>query len=66
MLTSQKEPQSNLVSMSGSQHENWGESNTSAQTDSSTDMDTDDKNQTVIYFVFPGANFDYRLLCLSA
>ncbi|KAL8493778.1 hypothetical protein ACS0TY_024807 [Phlomoides rotata] len=44
----QKGPQLNLVSTSGAQHENWGESNmaeSSSRTDTSTDMDPDDKHQ---------------------
>lgn len=48
----QKGSQPNLVSTSGVQHENWGESNmadSSSHTDTSTDMDPDDKNQRVIY-----------------
>lgn len=41
-----------LVSMFGSQHENWEESNMadrSPMTDTSTDVDPDDQNRTVIY-----------------
>ncbi|KAL7097732.1 hypothetical protein ACP275_10G161800 [Erythranthe tilingii] len=41
-------PQPNLVSASGVRQENWGESNvaeSSSRTDTSTDLDTDDKNQ---------------------
>ncbi|KAI3444330.1 hypothetical protein Pfo_000995 [Paulownia fortunei] len=44
----QKGSQPNLVSASGAQHENWGESNmadSSSRTDTSTDVDPDDKNQ---------------------
>ncbi|XP_020549044.1 transcription factor TGA2.3 isoform X2 [Sesamum indicum] len=44
----QKRPQPNLISMSGAQHENWGESNmadSSSRTDTSTDVDPDDRNQ---------------------
>ncbi|KAK6149057.1 hypothetical protein DH2020_016582 [Rehmannia glutinosa] len=44
----QKGPQQNLVSASGAQHENWGESNmaeSSSRTDTSTDVDPDDRNQ---------------------
>lgn len=39
--------------MLASQHENWGESNMpdrSPRTDTSTDVDPEDKNQRVIYF----------------
>ncbi|KAL6337311.1 hypothetical protein AAG906_036625 [Vitis piasezkii] len=46
--TVQKEPQQNIASVSGSHRENWGESNmadASPRTDTSTDVDTDDKNQ---------------------
>lgn len=42
--------QSNLVSVSGTHHENWGESNmadSGSRTDTSTDMDGDDKNQLI-------------------
>ncbi|XP_075103278.1 TGACG-sequence-specific DNA-binding protein TGA-2.1-like [Nicotiana tabacum] len=42
--------QSNLVSVSGTHHENWGESNmadSGSRTDTSTDMDADDKNQLI-------------------
>lgn len=41
-----------LVSMFGSQHENWEESNMadrSPMTDTSTDVDPDDQNRRVIY-----------------
>ncbi|KAG8372122.1 hypothetical protein BUALT_Bualt12G0033600 [Buddleja alternifolia] len=41
-------PQQILVSPSGAQHDNWGESNmaeSSSRTDNSTDVDADDKNQ---------------------
>ncbi|KAL0339767.1 UNVERIFIED_CONTAM: TGACG-sequence-specific DNA-binding protein TGA-2.1 [Sesamum radiatum] len=44
----QKGPQPNLISTSGAQHENWGESNmadSSSRTDTSTDVDPDDRNQ---------------------
>ncbi|XP_047941877.1 transcription factor TGA2.2-like [Salvia hispanica] len=44
----QKGPQPNLFSTSSGQHENWGESNmaeSSSRTDTSTDLDPDDKNQ---------------------
>ncbi|KAH6817666.1 TGACG motif-binding factor 6 [Perilla frutescens var. frutescens] len=44
----QKGPQPNQLLTSGGQHENWGESNmaeSSSRTDTSTDMDPDDKNQ---------------------
>ncbi|RZS10565.1 hypothetical protein BHM03_00041804, partial [Ensete ventricosum] len=47
----QKGQQSKLVSFSSSQLENWGEStmaDASPRTDTSTDVDTDDKNQQVI------------------
>ncbi|GKV21688.1 hypothetical protein SLEP1_g31644 [Rubroshorea leprosula] len=47
VLPLQKDPQSNLASVSGGHRENWGESNmadASPRTDTSTD-DTDDKNQ---------------------
>ncbi|KAK4485530.1 hypothetical protein RD792_008172, partial [Penstemon davidsonii] len=47
-LQLQKGPQMNHVSTSGAQHENWGESNmaeSSSRTDTSTDMDPEDKNQ---------------------
>ncbi|KAA8517976.1 hypothetical protein F0562_015450 [Nyssa sinensis] len=47
-LQLQKGSQPNLVSVSGGHRENWGESNmadASPQTDTSTDGDTDDKNQ---------------------
>jgi transcription factor TGA len=37
--------QRNQNPASGGQHENWGESNMAADSDSSTDMDMDDKNQ---------------------
>ncbi|KAL0359621.1 UNVERIFIED_CONTAM: TGACG-sequence-specific DNA-binding protein TGA-2.1 [Sesamum angustifolium] len=43
-----KGPQPNLISTSGAQHENWGESNmadSSSRTDTSTDVDPDDRNQ---------------------
>lgn len=46
--TVQKELQQNIASVSGSHRENWGESNmadASPRTDTSTDVDTDDKNQ---------------------
>lgn len=46
----QKGPQQNLVSASGAQHENWAESNmadSSSRTDTSGDMDADDRNQRV-------------------
>lgn len=46
----QKAPQPNLLSTSSGQHENWGESNmaeSSSRTDTSTDLDPDDKNQKV-------------------
>lgn len=46
----QKEPQSNLISVSSGHRENWGESNmaeASPRTDTSTD-DTEDKNQRVM------------------
>ena len=55
-LTVQKEPQPNIASLSGSHRENWGESNnmadTSPRTDTSTDGDTDDKNQRVMSLAF--------------
>ncbi|XP_059646101.1 transcription factor HBP-1b(c38)-like isoform X2 [Cornus florida] len=44
----QKGPQPNLVSVSGGHLENWGESNmadASPRTDTSTDVDADDKNK---------------------
>ncbi|KAL1531159.1 TGACG-sequence-specific DNA-binding protein TGA-2.1 [Salvia divinorum] len=44
----QKGPQPNLLSASRGQHENWGESNmaeSSSRTDTSTDLDPDDKTQ---------------------
>uniref|UniRef100_A0A5B7CEK0 Putative transcription factor HBP-1b(C38)-like isoform X3 n=1 Tax=Davidia involucrata TaxID=16924 RepID=A0A5B7CEK0_DAVIN len=47
-LQLQKGPQPNLVSVSGGHRENWGESSmadASPRTDTSTDVDTDDKNQ---------------------
>ncbi|XP_077226498.1 transcription factor TGA2.2-like isoform X1 [Tasmannia lanceolata] len=47
-LTPQKGQQPNLVSLASVQFENWGESTmaeTSPRTDTSTDVDTDDKNQ---------------------
>lgn len=47
----QKGSQPNLVSASGAQHENWGESNmadSSSHTETSTDVDPDDKNPKVI------------------
>lgn len=50
----QKGPSQNLVSVSGAQHENWGESNladSSSHTDTSTDMEPDDRNQRVNFFV---------------
>lgn len=46
--TVQKELQQNIASVSGSHRENWGESNmadASPRTDTSTDVDTDEKNQ---------------------
>ncbi|XP_072993032.1 transcription factor TGA2.2 isoform X1 [Typha latifolia] len=46
-LPPQKEQQPNLVSLSSGHFENWGEStmaDTSPRTDTSTDIDTDDKN----------------------
>lgn len=54
-LTIQKEPQLNIASGSGSHRENWGESNmadASPRTDTSTDVDTDDKNQRVMSLTF--------------
>lgn len=47
-LQSENGPQPHLVSMPGGHRENWGESNmtdTSPRTDTSTDMDNDEKNQ---------------------
>ncbi|KAK3005773.1 hypothetical protein RJ639_016072 [Escallonia herrerae] len=47
MLQLEKGPQPNLISMHGGHRENWGESNmadTSPRTDTSTDLDPDDKN----------------------
>ncbi|XP_022846300.1 transcription factor TGA2.2-like isoform X1 [Olea europaea var. sylvestris] len=44
----QKGPLQNLVSVSGAQHANWGESSmadSSSRTDTSTDMEPDDKDQ---------------------
>ncbi|KAK4412847.1 TGACG-sequence-specific DNA-binding protein TGA-2.1 [Sesamum alatum] len=44
----QKGTQPNLISTSGAQHENWGESNmadSSSRTDTSTDVDPDDRHQ---------------------
>ncbi|NP_001315725.1 transcription factor TGA2.2-like isoform X2 [Malus sylvestris] len=49
LMPLQKEPQPNLLSVSRSNHENWGESNMadgSPRTDTSTD-DTEDKNQKI-------------------
>eukprot|EP00268_Persea_americana_P034262 TRINITY_DN3392_c0_g1_i15.p1 TRINITY_DN3392_c0_g1~~TRINITY_DN3392_c0_g1_i15.p1 ORF type:complete len:470 (-),score=111.47 TRINITY_DN3392_c0_g1_i15:403-1812(-) len=46
-LPQQKSQQSNLAALSGGRFENWGESTmaeTSPRTDTSTDVDTDDKN----------------------
>ncbi|XP_057785467.1 transcription factor TGA2.2-like [Salvia miltiorrhiza] len=46
----QKGPQPNLLSTSSGQHENWGESNmaeSSSRTDTSTDLDPDDKSQKI-------------------
>ena len=53
--TVQKELQQNIASVSGSHRENWGESNmadASPRTDTSTDVDTDDKNQRVMSLAF--------------
>ncbi|XP_077241562.1 transcription factor TGA2.3-like isoform X2 [Tasmannia lanceolata] len=47
-LTTQKGQQPNLVSLASGHFENWGESkmaDTSPRTDTSTDVDTDDRNQ---------------------
>lgn len=44
--------QSNLVPAAGAHPENWGESNmadSGSRTDTSTDLDGDDRNQRVIY-----------------
>lgn len=52
----QKGPQPNLLSTSGGQHENWGESNmaeSSSRTDTSTDVDPDDINKKVFLFSSP-------------
>lgn len=57
----QKEPQSNLISVSSGHRENWGESNmaeASPITDTSTD-DTEDKNQRVMTLTF---SFEHVLL----
>lgn len=51
-LPLQKGQQSNLVSISSASVENWGESamaDASPRTDISTDVDTDDKVQRVIF-----------------
>lgn len=50
----QKGTQPNLLSTSSGQHENWGESNmaeSSSRTDTSTDVDPDDRNQKVFQFL---------------
>ncbi|KAK1293557.1 hypothetical protein QJS10_CPB17g01660 [Acorus calamus] len=50
-LPQQKGQQSNLVSLASGHFENWGEStmaDTSPRTDTSTDVETDDKNQRVM------------------
>lgn len=49
----QKGPLQNLASVSGAQHVNWGESSmadSSSRTDTSTDMEPDDKDQRVNRF----------------
>ena len=51
-LPQQKGQQSNLVSLPSGHFENWGEStmaDASPRTDTSTDVDTDEKNQRVIF-----------------
>lgn len=62
-LGAQKEPQQqNIASVSGGHRENWGESNmadASPRTDTSTDVETDDKNQRVMSLVF-------IILCIAA
>lgn len=58
----QKGPLQNLVSASGAQHENWGESNmadSSSRTDTSTDMEHDDKNQRVNCFGILTLSFSF-------
>lgn len=50
----QKGTQPNLLSTSSGQHENWGESNmaeSSSGTNTSTDVDPDDRNQKVFLFL---------------
>ncbi|XXG50683.1 hypothetical protein AAC387_Pa02g4637 [Persea americana] len=50
-LPQQKGQQSNLAALSGGRFENWGESTmaeTSPRTDTSTDVDTDDKNHRTL------------------
>lgn len=55
--------------MSGAQHENWEESNraeSSSHTDTSTDVDPDEKNQQVFSHLNPAVPFFFFLASKSA
>lgn len=63
-LPLEKGQQLNRVSISSGNTENWGESNMadgSPRTDISTDADTDDKNQRVLFLSYPPLIFYYIL-----
>lgn len=65
-VTIQKAHQHTLLSSSSAHIENWGEStmaDTSPWTDTSTDVDTDEKYQTVVFFL--QHCYSYGVYCLA-